>query len=152
MPYCTLSDVQTLNPERTYDATTAPTTTQVNALITQIAVEIDAVLQAKGYTIPVTSPDNFVDFLKYVNAYGAAALADKGMFPASSDIGQTQHWKELMTIYQGWMKDLKEGKATPSSLSKSSASVALGSYYTEMDDQDDWPDPAFRIRSEDKDF
>jgi len=152
MAYCEIAEVQALNPERTYDDSSTPTTTQVNALITQIAVEIDAILQAKGYTIPVTTPDNFVEFLKYVNAYGAAALADKGMFPATSEMGQTQHWQVMMKIYQGWLKDLKEGKATPSSLAVSSASSELGSYYTEMSDTDDFPEPAFRKRSDDKDF
>ena len=152
MAYCALADIQALSPERTYDATSTPTSTQVAALITQIAVEIDAVLQARGYTVPVTSPANFVEFLKAVNAYGAAALADKGMYPATSDIGQTQHWQALMKIYQGWLKMLGDGSVAPASLAVAAGSSGLGSYYTEMADQDDYPEPAFRIRSDDKEF
>jgi len=151
MAYCTITEIGNLNPKRTYGAATTPTTTQVNALIDQIAVEIDAVLQAGGYTVPVTTPANFLNSLKYINAYGAAALAEMGMFPEVSEMGQTPHWKLLNDKYEGWMKQLREGEI-PRSLGIDSESIGAGSFYTEMDDQDDFPDPAFRIRSEDKDF
>jgi len=149
--YCTITEVQALNPRRIYDANSTPTTTQVNALIDQIAVEIDAVLQAKGYTVPVTTPANFLNALKYVNAYGAGALAEAGMFPEVSEMGQTPHWKVLNDKYKDWMKQLRAGEI-PRSLGIDSESIGAGSNYTEMTDQDDFPDPAFRIRTEDKDF
>jgi len=151
MAYCTITEVNNLNPKRNYEADTTPTTTQVNSLIDQIAVEIDAVLQAKGYTVPVTTPANFLSSLKYVNAYGAAALAEMGMFPETSEMGQTPHWKILWKTYQDWLKSLRDGEI-PSSLGIDSESIGAGSFYTEMSDQDDFPDPSFRMRAEDKDF
>jgi len=151
MAYCSLAEVQNLNPKRTYGASTTPTTTQVNALIAQIAVEIDAVLEAKGYTVPVTTPANFVEALKYLNAYGAAALAEMGMFPETSEMGQTPHWKLLNEKYNDGIKQLREGEI-PRGLGLDEEAIGAGSYYTEMSDQDDFPEPSFRIRSIDKDF
>ena len=151
MAYAVLADIQALNPKRTYGASTTPTSTQVEALITQVAVEIDAILEAQGYTVPVTTPANLVNFLKYVNAYGAAYLAEAGMFPETSEMGSTPHWKVLKEIYDKYMKMLLEGKI-PASLGIGAESINVGSFYTEMDDQDDFPDPVFRKRSEDKEF
>jgi len=151
MGYCTIADVQALNAKRTYGASTTPTSTQVEALIEQVAVEIDALLQAQGYTVPVTTPDNFVNFLKYVNAYGAASLAEASMFPETTEPGETAHWQYLEKKYQSFIKAIREGEI-PSSLSPGDTALNVASYYTEMDDQDDFPDPAFRKRAEDLEF
>ena len=148
MAYASLSDIQALNPKRTYSATTTPTSTQVSALIDQIAAEIDAELMAKGYEAPATTPTEWVTFLKAVNAYGAAALAEMGMFPETSEQGSTPHWKVLYDTYKKWMKEIEEEKITPSSVSGAN----VGGYYTDVADQDEYPDPVFRIRPEDKDF
>lgn len=149
MAYCALSDVQALNPKRTYDDNSEPTSTQVGTLITQTAVEIDAVLQAQGYTVPITTPTNFVNFLKMVNAYGAASLAEMGMFPEISEKGSTPHWKVLWDTYKGWLKALRDGE-TPFDVATLGGDAS--SFYHEMEDQDDFPDPAFRKRYEDKVF
>ena len=148
MAYCASADVQALNPKRSYSSTSTPTSTQIDTLIAQVAVEIDAVLEAQGFTVPVTTPTNFVNALKAVNAYGAAALAEMGMFPETSEIGSTPHWKVLWETYKDWLKQLRAGEI-PLSLG---AGEMVSSFYHEMDDQDEWPDPAFRKRSEDKEF
>jgi len=151
MSYCILEHVQTLNPKRNYNTDSTPSVTQVNALIDQVAVEIDSILQAQGYTVPVTTPDNFVSFLQYVNAYGAAALAEAGMFPETTDPGQTAHWQMLNKKYEGWLGQLRKGEI-PSSLAPGTSSADVASYYTQMGDQDDYPDPPFRMKSEDLEF
>jgi len=151
MAYCTSTEVQNLNPKRTYSATSTPTSTQVGLLIDQIAVEIDAVLEAQGYTVPVTTPTNFVNVLKAINAYGAAALAEAGMFPEVSEMGSTPHWKVLNDKYNEWMKALRAGEIPPD-LATGAAAEMVGSYYHSMEDQDEFPEPKFRIRSEDKEF
>lgn len=151
MAYCTSTEVGNLNPKRTYGAATTPTSTQVSALIDQVAVEIDAVLEAHGYTVPVTSPTNLVAFLKYVNAYGAAYLAEAGMFPETAEPGETAHWQMLKKVYDNYLKMLMEGNI-PASLGIAEESANAASYYTQMDDQDDFPDPVFRKRPEDKEF
>jgi hypothetical protein len=149
--YCTLSDVRSLNPTREYSPTSTPSEEQVEALITQIAAEIDAVLQAQGYTVPVTTPANFVIALKAINAYGAAALAEMGMFPETSEMGSTPHWKTLNEKYENWMKALRNGEIPPE-LSAGTAGEMVGGYYTDAADQSEFPDPAFRKKDTDLQF
>jgi len=110
MSYCTTTDVQTLNPTRTYGAATTPTITQVQAYVDQIAGEIDTVLQGRGLAVPITTPAVFVTFLKQLNAVGAAAMAERAMFPeAQGMMGGTaasaMHWKQ----YTDGLKWLREG-------------------------------------------
>jgi len=128
-----------------------PTSTQVTILINQIAVEIDAVLEAQGYTVPVTSPANFVNALKAVNAYGAAALAEMGMFPETSEKGSTPHWKVLWQTYQDWLGSLRKGEIPPD-LALSSSAASVGGYYTDVADKEEYPEPIFRISAKDKEF
>ncbi len=109
MSYCTITEVQGLNPKRTYDVTSKPTSTQVEALITQVAAEIDSILLGRGLTVPVTTPTELVTHLKQVNAYGAAALAEMGMFPEAAGLGATPHGHELWAIYTKMMEWLKTG-------------------------------------------
>lgn len=151
MSYCAIVDVQALNPKRTYGAATTPTSTQVTALIAQIAAEIDAILEAQGYTVPVTSPATFVTSLLTVNAYGVAALAEAAMFPETTAPGETAHWSYLEKKYQAWLKDLRAG-IVPSSLSRSEAASNAASNYTEDTDQENYPDSMFAVSSVDKDF
>lgn len=153
MAYCTITDVQALNAQRTYSATTKPTTTQVTALIAQIATEIDAVLAAKGYTIPVATPTTFVTFLATVNAYGAGALAEAAMFPETSEMGSTPHWKVLQAKYDAWLKLLIDGGVIPASMSAGEEGENVGGAYLDGDNKgDDYPEPIFRISANDKDF
>ena len=110
MSYCTTTDVKTLNPTRTYDAASTPTLTQVQAYIDQIAGEVDTVLQGRGLAVPVTTPAVFVTFLKQLNAFGAAALAERAMFPEAQGMmggtaASSMHWKQ----YQDGLKWMKEG-------------------------------------------
>lgn len=151
MSYCTSTEVGNLNPKRTYGASTTPTSTQVTALITQVAVEIDAILESLGYTVPVTEPANLVNFLKYVNAYGAAWLAESGMFPETTEPGETAHWQILKKTYDKYMDMLLSGKIPPA-LEEGVLGHDVASYYTEMSDQDDFPEPVFRKRPSDQEF
>jgi hypothetical protein len=149
MSYCALADIQTLNPKRSYSLDTTPTSTQVLGYCTQCSAEIDAILAAQGYTVPVTSPASFLTSLKYIAAYGAAALAEMGMFPETSEMGQTPHWKVLLDAYKGWLKQLRDGEV-PMDLPQSSESVSAASYGAL--NQDTFPEAAFRKSSDDKEF
>jgi len=108
--YCTMTDVQGFNPKRTYSATSTPTIIQVTEFISKIAGEIDTVLQGRGLTTPVAVPAAFVEFLEQLNAVGAAALAERAMFPESQGLmggvaAGALHWKQ----YQDGLKFLREG-------------------------------------------
>lgn len=108
MPYCTITHVRGLNPTRTYDATTKPTTTQVETMIDQIAAEIDTTLGGRGITVPVTDPTELVTYLQLVNAWGAAAEAESAMFPGST-AKRTYHYHELRARYEKAMAWLMNG-------------------------------------------
>jgi len=151
MAYCTLDDVQALNPKRKYDTDSSPSVTQVNSLIDTVAIEIDAVLQAQDYTVPVTTPANLVNFLKAINAYGAAGLSEQGMLPETTEAGSTSHGKWLYDIFKRYMKMLADGKI-PDTIEPSTGGEDASSYYTDMADKDEFPDPPFRMRREDQDF
>jgi hypothetical protein len=150
MAYCTITDVRGKNPKQTYSASSTPTQTQVEQFITDIAVEIDNVLQSLGYAIPVTTPANFVNHLKQVNANGAAALADMAMFPDSPE-GTSPYGKQLYSIYQKQLAALRNGEI-PADLSQETGSSPVASYYSKMTDQAEFPDPDFRKRSQDLEF
>jgi hypothetical protein len=148
MAYCTITDVQSLNPKRTYGATTTPTTTQVNSLIDLIAADIDVILAAKGYTTPVTTPTAFANWLKLLNAYGAAAEAEAAMFPETVDKGSTPHANDLLKKYNERLEMLRKGEVTPESIKGEDVS----SFYHVMEYQDEFPDPAFRKKESDLEF
>lgn len=147
MSYCTSSDVQALNPRRTYDSNSTPTLTQVDGYITQIAGEIDTVLQGRAFTTPVATPTEFVTWLKQLNALGAAALAERAMFPeAQGMLGGTaasaQHWKQ----YQDGLHFLRTGNlptgTTGENLPFSFFEQQMGSD-TEPKETYDWQKPKF---------
>jgi len=48
-----------------------------------------------------------------LNAYGAGAMAEAGMFPETADVGSTPHWKILEAKYKDWMDKLENGKIDP---------------------------------------
>jgi len=150
MPYCDIDDLKVHNPKRTYSANTTPTEDQVNELIDQVAADIDNALQSQGYTVPATSPANFVEHLKWVNAMGAAALAEMGMFP-ESQVGATPHGNALYKVYKDKLDALRRGEI-PAELAPGSSSSPVGSYYTDVADQSAYPDPAFRKSSNDMEF
>lgn len=111
MAYCDIGDVQGQNPKRgDYSASTLPTSTQVEEYITQISNTIDSTLAGRGLSVPVTSPDYFVDALRLLNAQGAGALAELAMFPEAPDTpGGSPHGTRLWQMYQAGLKQLREG-------------------------------------------
>lgn len=111
MAYCAITDVEALNPQRgAYGASTKPTSTQVTGFMTYVSDEMDSILGARGVTVPVTAPAEFLSHLKQVNAYGAAALAEQAMFPeAVGTPGGSPHGQWLWTVYKRMTDRLEKG-------------------------------------------
>jgi hypothetical protein len=151
MSYCMITDVQALNPKRTYNTTSTPTSSQVNTLIDLIAGKIDTVLLSLGYSGTISGPAELLDSLKLLNALGAAALAEMGMFPEISEKGSTPHWKALQQMYEDGLEALKNGEL-PDSMKELISDGSVAGFYTEMTDQGDFPEPVFKKRSEDLEF
>lgn len=149
MAYCTITDVQALNPKRTYDTSSTPTQTQVESLVTQISNEIDSILSARGLTVPVTTPDHFVAHLKQVNAYGAAALAEMAMFPEATGLGATTHGSELWRIYRDMRDKLEKGEL-PVSVEGGAGPRGFFEQHpiTEPTEDYEWREPKFKKNKE----
>jgi hypothetical protein len=154
MSYCTITDVRGLNPTRSYGASTTPTETQVTTYIDNIAGEIDAIINGRGYTVPVTAPTALVTFLKQTNALGAAALAESAMFPEPQGMGASTHGTDLWKKYQDALKWLREGDL-PSEGSGGEADIPFSfaeqniGTTSEPEETHDWQKPKFGIN---KDF
>lgn len=149
--YASQSDVEALNPKQVYDATTSPTTTELAVLLAQVSNEIDNVLGAQGYTVPITAPAYFLSHLGYLNALGAGALTEGGMFPATNGIGKSSHGSFLLKLYQEGLNALRKGEV-PLDLAGSTSRISAASYATVQTDYDTYPAPAFRKESSDKEF
>lgn len=73
MPYCTRSDVASLNKARVIGSGNNPTLDDVDVYISMTAAEIDSILVNKGYVVPVnvaSSPETGA-LLNAINAKGA---------------------------------------------------------------------------------
>ena len=153
MSYCTITHVQGLNPQRgAYGATTKPTSTEVNEFISQISNEIDSILLARGLTVPVTTPIEFVGALELGNAQGAAALAEMAMLPDPGTMGGTSHGHQLWAMYEKFKAWLQKGDL-PTSLSgghlgPQSFHEQTSDTETEPGDTYDWHKPKVRKNME----
>lgn len=110
MSYCSLSDVSPLVPTiGVLTASTVPTAAQGEALIATCAAEIDGVLSATDYELPVTGTEA-LSYLATVNAYGAAAFILKARYPTSAgtggDSGASTFWAER---YAACLESIRAG-------------------------------------------
>ncbi len=70
--YCSLADVEGQTGFK-YDAESQPSRTEARNTISGVAAEIDGVLEAAGYDVPVpTSATRALTMLKFYNTIGAA--------------------------------------------------------------------------------
>lgn len=127
MTYADLSAVQALTPQRaTYDTSSIPTAAQLTAFLDDCAGEIDARLEAAGIAVPVTTPASFVNWLRRVNAYGAASLAEEAANPEAEGGGVAERW---WTRYTDGLKAISDGSALPASLAQSGNSRVMPRAY-----------------------
>lgn len=113
MAYATLDGVREQDPRAVYSDTSSPSEAQVLVLLEDIAGEIDTVLAAAGYTVPITTPATLLAAVTRLNAMGAAAMAHMGMFPETVGAGPTSDLgSRLWKMYTDGLERLVEaGKA-----------------------------------------
>ena len=110
--YCVLADVQAINLQRTYSAGTLPTSTQVEAFITDVFWEINGILDAQGYSVPVgTSATSASLILQRINAGGAAALAEEAAYSVGID-GENARAEALRKNYEARLTMLRKGETS----------------------------------------
>lgn len=97
MSYCTPSDVQVLNRARPMGVgSNQPTASDVATMIDMVGGEIDQILVAKGYQVPVVtaSSPEAAAYLRSINAKGAWAMWEASS-PNSPNVDRaTRAWDE----------------------------------------------------------
>lgn len=87
--YCTTDDLLAVASQLTLSTTTKPSTAQAQAILDNIARELDMTIVAMGWTLPVSDAD-LLSFLKVTNIYGAAA----GVFRSRLDFQGAEAWEK----------------------------------------------------------
>ena len=105
MAYCTVDEVEDLMGA-TFSATSRPNTDEVTAAIDGVSGEIDGVLQATGYTLPVTNADALA-LLKRYTKFGAAAQAWHTGYVSDDEPARVSYWREA---YDGFIARLRRGE------------------------------------------
>lgn len=107
--YCTVAHVQSLNGQRSYDANSIPSSTTVEDFITDVFNEINGVLSALGYTVPVATTYAVASrILRTVNQYGACAKAERATHSVGLD-GESERANELQAEYERLLDLLRDG-------------------------------------------
>lgn len=105
MAYCVVSDVQALMGQ-TFNATSRPTVAEVMAAIDETAAEIDGVLAAAGYTVPVSGTASVLT-CKRINTYGAAVNAWHTGVIADEEPARVVFWREA---YANFISRIRRGE------------------------------------------
>jgi len=95
--YCVLADIQSKNQQRTYSASTTPTSGEVEAFITDGFYDLNAALDAIGTTTPVASSAVYATrWLKISNILYAASEAEDATYSAGGEEerGRAEEMKE----------------------------------------------------------
>src|SRR3972149_4389188 len=131
MAYAARSDVQGLIAKFTLGASSKPTDTQATTIIAQVSAEIDSVIAGAGYAVPVTAPAWFLDALKLLNAYGAAAAVLRSMFPDRAGAGEASAALEIFyaSQYNRGLRRLASGESIPPGLAAGSAQGTPGAHF-----------------------
>ena len=109
---CLPADLTTyLPPGQTVTSATDPSSTDVAAMIVNVADEINGVLRSRGYTLPWSAGDTTgLSLLNTTNIYGALARWARTKFPAESGPGGSKGLAEdYERKYQKLLADIEAG-------------------------------------------
>ncbi len=153
MPYAILNDVIKLFPKfGDLGGTTKPTRQDADEMVTHIDNEVNVSLAGANYTVPVTAPQFFLDWLKVVVAYGAAAAILKEMFPAASGPGENPAFAFWESRYKAALKGIKDGSLVPPDVAATGAFAAPSTYFTRNPDTEedlgDIAEPGLEVATE----
>lgn len=105
MAYATLKDVLDQTPQLKISATSKPSTSEAEKIVTAVNAQVDSVLKGLGYVIPI-DPDESpksVEILKDIVIQGSIAKLLKAMFygiRSPQDVGANDAWREFTTKLQ----------------------------------------------------
>jgi len=106
MAYCTVEDIQALLQAK-FSTEGTPSSSDVEEIIEDVAAELDGLLQAAGYTVPVTSPAGAVRLLKKMNRFCAAVPVWHSSYVEGQAPVRVDSWAKQC---EGFKKLIVEGK------------------------------------------
>ena len=92
MAYCTPDQVENLMQVK-FTSASKPSMEKVTELVYEIAGEMDGVIEAAGYTLPITSASALALLRRY-NTYGVAASAWHAGYITDSDMPRVAYWQQ----------------------------------------------------------
>ena len=104
MAYCTVPEVETLMSLK-FTSASKPTTAKVEELIADIEGEMDGVIEAAGYALPIGGTSALA-LLKRYNEYGVAAAVWHSGFITENDIPRVAYWHQE---YKDFLMRMRKG-------------------------------------------
>jgi len=105
MSYCTVTDVETLMQIK-FSLNSRPNLKQVKEIIAAVAAELDGVVQAAGYTVPVTATAAKA-VLTRENTLGAACECWHAGYISDTAPARAEYWCEQ---YAAFLNRLRKGE------------------------------------------
>ncbi len=114
MSYGTASDVHALNENRVFTGSSNPTLTEVDRFLALTAAEIDGILRARGFLVPVpTSATSALQLLAHGNALGAAAMVEQGAQQSDRREDARILWRDFKRMLESSDLGLESGTQDP---------------------------------------
>lgn len=132
--YVEVSDVKAIIAAFDVGRETNPDRLEADTIVIDTDAEINSVLDAAGLSVPVTTPSHFVDWLKALNKYGAAAAILKSMFPDAAGPGETPAYAFWEARYRNALKMFAKGQGIPDSATKGGGDLNPSTYLTRNPD------------------
>ncbi len=117
MAYCTVAQVEDLMQTK-FTSVGKPPKARVEEIVDEVSGELDGVIEAAGYTLPITATAALALLRRY-NTYGAAAAAWHAGFILEKDMPRVVYWNEE---YQNFLSRLRRGEQYLPGISNDDAS------------------------------
>jgi hypothetical protein len=124
MAYCTTVQVEELMGIK-FMSTSRPATNKVTETIDEVAGEIDGVLTAAGYDLPIAGVAS-LQLLRRYNTFGAAAACWHTGYATDNSIPRVEYWQQE---YKDFLSRMRRGEQ----------------YLPDVDLDDDTSSPAFGV-------
>jgi hypothetical protein len=102
MNYCTVSDIESEMGQQ-FGQTTQPNLEQVESAIAGVGGEIDGVLQATGYALPVVDVSALALLNRYTK-FGACAQAWHSGYVSGDEPARVTYWRETYETFIGRLR------------------------------------------------
>lgn len=127
MAYATVIDVLAQNTGRaTYTTTSKPTASQVIGYLELTAAELDGILRAVGYGLPIaTTATSALKLLEHFNVLGAAAMVEEGAPSDAARRADALHlWEEAKKMLSTGVIELDTDRDTTSSVPRTNTAAS----------------------------